>query len=183
MTSTSARRGPRRDQLYNRQRLLDAAHAAFLEDGVEGTPNRRIARLAGVGVTTLYRHFPTRHDLNRALFERLALESREVAEKASRIDDAWEAFVVVFTQGTTLSQRDLRLYDELARTTPGLDQRAREHAAQIVGPSVERARKAGKLATGLDVDDIAALMRLPYAVDAPARRRRLTAVMLNGLRA
>jgi AcrR family transcriptional regulator len=175
-------RKPRRDQVQNRERLLDAARAAFLEDGVDGTPSPRIARLAGVGTTTLYRHFPSRDELHRALFERLSRESRVVASRAAEIPDPWESFAFVFEQGCTLSRRDLGLYDELARSTPGLDRRAAEHAAEIVGPSVDRAHAAGVLDPQLDVRDIAELMRLPYAISDPGRRQRLTAVILAGLR-
>ncbi|HEY8547916.1 MAG TPA: helix-turn-helix domain-containing protein [Acidimicrobiales bacterium] len=58
---------PRRaDALRNRQRLLDAARAAFAEHGT-GASLEDVARRAGVGVGTLYRHFPHRDDLVEAL--------------------------------------------------------------------------------------------------------------------
>jgi AcrR family transcriptional regulator len=65
----------RADARRNRQRLLDVAHAAFLEHGVTASMDE-IARRAGVGSGTLYRHFPTREALILALvaddLERLA---------------------------------------------------------------------------------------------------------------
>ncbi|MEZ5091634.1 TetR/AcrR family transcriptional regulator [Nocardioides sp.] len=61
--------GPRRsDARRNRQSLLDAAASVFAQAGVEA-PVREIAREAGVGAGTIYRHFPTRADLVVAVFE------------------------------------------------------------------------------------------------------------------
>ena len=57
----------RADALRNQQALLDAAAAAFVEDGVDATV-RTIAARAGVGMGTLYRHFPTRADLIIAVY-------------------------------------------------------------------------------------------------------------------
>ena len=57
----------RADARRNEATLLDAAAAAFVDSGVE-VPVREIARRAGVGVGTIYRHFPTRGDLVVAVF-------------------------------------------------------------------------------------------------------------------
>jgi AcrR family transcriptional regulator len=71
----------RTDARRNRARLLDVAHAAFLERGVMASMDD-IARQAGVGIGTLYRHFPTRDDLILALvaddLERLATLADEL---------------------------------------------------------------------------------------------------------
>jgi AcrR family transcriptional regulator len=60
--------GKRADARRNEKALLDAAAAAFVESGVEA-PVRDIAARAGVGVGTIYRHFPTRADLIVAVFQ------------------------------------------------------------------------------------------------------------------
>ncbi|MFC0505262.1 TetR/AcrR family transcriptional regulator [Micromonospora costi] len=67
--SGSAQAAPRKraDALRNQQRLLDAAAAAFVAAGVDA-PVRDIAARAGVGVGTIYRHFPTRADLIVAVY-------------------------------------------------------------------------------------------------------------------
>ncbi|MGI5216373.1 TetR/AcrR family transcriptional regulator [Nocardia sp. CA-290969] len=66
---TPASPAPRKraDARRNEKTLLDAAAAAFVESGV-GVPVRDIARRAGVGVGTIYRHFPTRADLIVAVY-------------------------------------------------------------------------------------------------------------------
>ena len=59
---TGRRRGPRSDALRNRDLILDTAEQHFAEHGVAG-PLDAIAKKAGVGTATLYRHFPTRESL------------------------------------------------------------------------------------------------------------------------
>ena len=66
----------RRDARRNRERLVEAAHAVFAEQGLEA-PLDVIARRAGVGNATLYRHFPTRAALVDAVFwKAMVLPSR-----------------------------------------------------------------------------------------------------------
>ncbi|MBW0104965.1 TetR/AcrR family transcriptional regulator [Pseudonocardia sp. KRD291] len=65
--STSTRRGMRADAARNRELLLDAALAAFAADGTDATLDG-IAKSAGVGIGTLYRHFPTREALVEAVY-------------------------------------------------------------------------------------------------------------------
>jgi len=60
-------RSKRTDAVRNRQQLLDAAAAVFLDSGVNA-PVRQVAERAGVGMGTLYRHFPTRADLVVAVY-------------------------------------------------------------------------------------------------------------------
>jgi AcrR family transcriptional regulator len=62
-----AARPKRADALRNEKTLLDAAAAAFVASGVEA-PVRDVAARAGVGVGTIYRHFPTRADLIVAVY-------------------------------------------------------------------------------------------------------------------
>jgi AcrR family transcriptional regulator len=66
-TSPSASRGKRADAQRNEQALLAAAASVFVASGVDA-PIREIAAEAGVGIGTIYRHFPTRADLIVAVF-------------------------------------------------------------------------------------------------------------------
>src|SRR6266566_3886210 len=63
-----AARGMRADALRNYQKLLTAAAAAFTEHGADDVSLEEIARRAGVGIGTLYRHFPTRQALLEAVY-------------------------------------------------------------------------------------------------------------------
>ncbi|MBV9919192.1 MAG: TetR/AcrR family transcriptional regulator [Solirubrobacterales bacterium] len=79
----------RADARRNRERVLAAAREAFARGG-ESTALEEIARRAGVGIGTLYRHFPNRQALLEALYVN---EVEEVCRSAERLDDAdpWQA--------------------------------------------------------------------------------------------
>ncbi len=71
-------RKPRADSLRNRQRVLEAARAVFAADGPSGSLEA-VARAAGVGIGTLYRHFPTRQALFEAVYRREVEQLVELA--------------------------------------------------------------------------------------------------------
>src|SRR5919201_5326161 len=89
-TSTPNRRRPlRADALRNREHVLAAARAVFVEQGADA-PLDDIARRAGVGIATLYRRFPDRDALMRAVV--LDVLSRVGAEAARALEDDPTAF-------------------------------------------------------------------------------------------
>jgi AcrR family transcriptional regulator len=71
----------RRDAASNRRRILEAAATVFVEEGLDGSVEE-VARLAGVGVGTLYRHFPTKEALVHELVTHLLTEVIEVIDAA-----------------------------------------------------------------------------------------------------
>src|SRR5688572_21756341 len=77
------RPGRRRDAARNRQRLLEVADVAFRANGLDASLED-IARRAGVGIGTLYRHFPTRDDL---VVELVAADLERLAALADAADD------------------------------------------------------------------------------------------------
>ncbi len=173
-------RRPRQDQVRNRARLLSAARAVLKRDGLEASIEA-IARQAGVGPTTFYRHFPTKEALLMALLDDLAGAAREVAAGAAEHPDSWEAFAVLFTEGCALDPEDLALYDLIGRAGDRFARRGREQTAEIIGPAVLRAQADGCLRGDVAVEDVAALMRM--ADEAPgAGRARYVRVLLDGLR-
>ena len=82
-SETAARRRPRADGERNRSRLLEAAKAAFAEKGSAASLDE-IARAAGVGIGTLYRHFPTRDALIEAVYRK---ESEQLLAEAARLGE------------------------------------------------------------------------------------------------
>ncbi|MEZ5946002.1 MAG: TetR family transcriptional regulator [Hyphomonas sp.] len=74
-------RRPRADAERNRQRLLETAKAVFARDGAAASLEE-IARTAGVGIGTLYRHFPARDDLIEAVYQQ-AIGQLGVADRLS----------------------------------------------------------------------------------------------------
>src|SRR6201988_4020204 len=81
--SRKATRKPRLDAVRNRERVLEAAKTAFGAGGPEGSLEA-VARTAGVGIGTLYRHFPTRAALYEAVYRR---EVQQLAELAERLKE------------------------------------------------------------------------------------------------
>src|SRR5690348_12762834 len=80
----------RADARRNRERVLAAAREAFAERG-ESTSLEEVSRRAGVGIGTVYRHFPSRQALLEALY---VSEVEQVARTAAQLEDAepWQAF-------------------------------------------------------------------------------------------
>ena len=93
-------RGKRADALRNQQALLDAAAAVFVTSGVDA-PIREIAAAAGVGIGTIYRHFPTRADLVVAVY-------RHQVEACAEAGPALLASVGSPLRGTASVGRPLR---------------------------------------------------------------------------
>lgn len=181
MTATP-QRAPRKDQVRNRRRLLDAARLAFAEQGVE-LSIEALARAAGVGATTFYRHFPTKDDLVLQLLEDLAGGASQVAEEAAALADDWDAFRTVFARGCVLDDEGLRLFDALCKTSPQAAERGRAITASLVTPVVDRARRGGRLRQDVATEDVVALMRMADSASTPAQRETAHEVMLAGLRA
>ncbi len=98
MNISSNDRKPRADALRNRERILAKAKEAFTHAGAD-ISLEDVARQAGVGAGTLYRHFPTRDALlesvYRAEVEKLALEERQLAESLPPLE-ALRAWMLLF---------------------------------------------------------------------------------------
>src|SRR5438132_14221165 len=78
--SAGTARKPRADAVRNRERVLEAAKAVFSAGGPEASLEA-VARRAGVGIGTLYRHFPTREALFEAVYRREVDQLSELAEQ------------------------------------------------------------------------------------------------------
>jgi AcrR family transcriptional regulator len=83
-------RQPRSDVARNRRLLVEAAVESFHELGWD-VPLDTVARRAGVGNATLYRHFPTREDLYEAAFAAIRVRLATVLERFRDVDDGWQA--------------------------------------------------------------------------------------------
>ena len=78
--SAKSSRKPRADALRNRERVLEAAKTVFSAGGPDASLEA-VAREAGVGIGTLYRHFPTREALYEAVYRREVEQLSELAEE------------------------------------------------------------------------------------------------------
>jgi AcrR family transcriptional regulator len=151
----------RADALRNRQRILDAARKAFTEHGEQAQMDD-IARRAGLGVGTLYRHFMTKDAL---VGELIRLKLSEMAErvrlKFEEESDPWAAFEGGFREQVDVMARDAAHQNMTFVATPDALKIAAPAVAELRGAwsaVIDRAKQAGVLREDLAVDDIRTTM-------------------------
>lgn len=177
----------RTDARRNRSAVLEAAGAVFAEHGLDVSLNE-IARRAGVGNATLYRHFPTREALVAELFERQMERYLATAEDAVAADDPSAAFTQCITATCELQAANRALADllvSLQPVSPRVDaMRSRQYVA--IGRVIERAVGAGVVRADLRAADVAVLLVANAGLirrtadDAPGASARLVAMWLAG---
>ena len=186
---THSERPLRRDAERNRQRILEAARAAFAEDGLSVTLDE-IARRAGVGVGTIYRRFPDKEQLIDALFESRMNEFAAEAEAALLADDAWTGLVRFLERATEQHACDRGFKEVALSGTHGLERvaRARQLMFPLVSRLVARAQADGSLRADVEATDLpllqlmlGSLSECTREVDPEAWRRYL-GILTDGLR-
>ncbi len=185
---TPARRSLRSDALLNREKLLEAAAIAVRTRG-ERVPMAQVARLAGVGVGTLYRHFPTRNDLLRALTERslhgVLCRIQESVHDGPPASDALSRF---FEQ-TIKHRRELVLPlhggpETLDSKSQALEQEIREALEEVLVQGREDGSlRADVTATDVIIAGAQLAQPLPHVAPWDVLARRQARVYLAGLRA
>jgi AcrR family transcriptional regulator len=186
----------RADAQRNIGSLLEAAKAVFATSGVDA-PAKEIADVAGVGVGTLYRHFPQRSDLVKAVFQRevdacaaaaraLAATHEPVAALATWLHRYTEFLATKRGLATALHSGD-PAYGAL----PGY---FRQRLGPALGSLLEAAVASGEIRAGISAQDLlyaVANLCLPVADEAgrclPAGRevpysQRMVALLIDGLR-
>jgi AcrR family transcriptional regulator len=183
MAVAQGERAMRADARRNRERVLAAAHEVFSEEGA-GVQIEAIARRAGVGVGTLYRHFPTKEALIRELGRHLAAQCAADAAKALEMDDPWESVAWLVHRNAEGMARDAGLRETFASVR--LRDDCPFEAAQIEGgvaALLDRAQRAGVVRTDLNVDDFLALMcGLSATIERGVDPSRYADLLLDGLR-
>jgi AcrR family transcriptional regulator len=179
----------RADARRNRERVLTAAAVVFSEHGRDAQMDD-VASRAGVGVGTVYRHFPTKE----ALMEALAVDRFEkvlaAAKAALQRDDPWEAFVEAVWEGAELLSSD-RAFTEIVGELQGPMPLSDEFLTTMNdtwGEILRRAKDCGALRDDVVLDDIPMIMcgvgfatRKPHS--CPSAWRRHVAILIDGLRA
>jgi len=181
-------RKPRADALRNRERILEVAKEAFTQQGANASLDE-IAKQAGVGAGTLYRHFPTRDELIEGVYrnevEKLAAAAPRFAETMSPLEAlrAWMLLLVDYIAAKHIIASALnsvvggpsRLY-EGSRTTI--------HGA--IDQLVKRAKKSGELQKDLDASDLLrALIGVSHVgsgADWQQSAKRLVDILIAGSR-
>ena len=182
-----AARRPRADAVRNRERVLEAAKAVFSAGGPEASLEA-VARQAGVGIGTLYRHFPTREALFEAVYRR---EVEQLADLAEQLKTAaapaealrrWLRSNVAFVATKKGMSKALAL---AAHRPSELSAYSFERLTKAVGALLDRAAAAGEIRGDISPEDLLrALIGMCYMNDQPgwqASVLRLVEVFVDGL--
>ena len=183
-------RAPRRqraDAQRNIASLLEAAKSVFAESGVDA-PAKEIADLAGVGVGTLYRHFPLRSDLVKAVLEHeidacaAAAPALAAAHEPGAALEKWLSRYTEFLATKRGFAAALHSGDPAFDALPGY---FFERVAPALGSLLEAATATGEIRADISAGDLLraiALLCLPVPGEGIAYSQRMVAVLIDGLR-
>jgi AcrR family transcriptional regulator len=177
----------RADACRNRERLLESARTVFAARG-SGATVEEIAKAAGVGVGTLYRHFPRRIDLVEAVYREDVEGLVALAAQLSDTAGPWEALVgwlEGFVRYAQAKRTFLTELHEAFEKSPDLAVQSREKIAEAVGTVLMRAQGAGAARDDLDQYDLMQLVGgMCMARNATLEQNeRLLTFLLDGIRA
>ncbi|HEX3778764.1 MAG TPA: helix-turn-helix domain-containing protein [Pseudonocardiaceae bacterium] len=184
-SETQAEKPLRADARRNRARVLDVAQEMFIAKGM-AVPIDAIAERAGVGVGTVYRHFPTKEALFQAIMTRRI--EQVVAKARARADtpDAGAAFFGFFTEMVEQIESSKGLHDALTEAGIKLDAAIGDLGQQLMvalDVLLDRAKRAGAVRTDISVVEVKALMTgLSLMIKQGGDPRLTLDVVLAGLR-
>jgi AcrR family transcriptional regulator len=151
----------RADARRNRERILDAARETFSEYGSEAQMDE-IARRAGVGVGTLYRHFPTKDLLVGELIKlKLGDFAARARAKFEQDDRPWESFAELIREQAEIASRDASQQRMIFAMTHEALVEAGPTIGELTGAVkalIDRAKAAGAVREDLVVSDVRTLM-------------------------
>ena len=191
METPAYRDSLRADARLNRERILAAARVSFVERGAD-VPLEEIAARAGVGIATLYRRFPDRAALQRAVA--LDVLTRVGQEARAAIDEEPDAFsALVRYMRRALAMQVSAVVPALLGSVDLEDEEfraVRMESATLMEAMIERAQAEGALRPGIAFGDIGLLLvrlsrplpgTLDRAVDLEMAQRHLT-LLIDGMR-
>lgn len=181
-----ARRPLRADAQRNYDRLIEVARETFTKLGGD-TPLEEVARRAGVGIGTLYRHFPNRLDLLEAIYREDVDRLSALARTLSVDLDPWDAMEAWLGEFSAYAATKRVLFQEIVAVA-GKDAQVFIHSRAAIGEAADLvvggAQRAGVVRADIEVTDVTRLVggctMMPGA-DAEQQRRMLRLV-LDGLR-
>ena len=186
--SLSVDRKPRSDAQRNRERILEVAKEAFTRSGAY-TSLDDIAKQAGVGPGTLYRHFPTRDELLEAVYrtevEKLAKAERKFAETLPPVE-ALRAWLLLFVDYIATKRIIAPALNTLAGGPSKLFEASYAQVWEAIRALVKRAIKSGDIRKDLDpIDLLRALIGVANVATSPdwqQSARRLVDILIAGSR-
>ena len=189
-TEGTGTRPLRADARRNRARILEVAQQVFATEGINA-PIDDIAGRAGVGVGTIYRHFPTKEALFQAIVVHRIESTAENIRAQLDAPDPGAAFFGLFHQLLEHSLMSKDLFDAMAASS-GTDLTAlsAQHGDSMLaalGDLLARAQRAGAVRPEVSAADVKGLMLGAHAIqrhhqDDPATAARLIDIICDGLR-
>ncbi|MFI6859620.1 TetR/AcrR family transcriptional regulator [Streptomyces sp. NPDC050421] len=165
----------RSDAMDNRERILDAARALLSADGLE-VPMREIARRAGVGPATLYRHFPTKQVLVAEAFAGQLDACRTIVDAGCADPDPWRGLCRVIEEICELHARDRGFTEAFLSTLPGApDVAGRAYTVKAVAGLAQRAKDAGRLRSDFVLDDLILVLMANKGIHATSTTTQVMA--------
>jgi AcrR family transcriptional regulator len=186
-TETSFRK-PRADALRNRERILNVARDAFTRDGASVSLDD-IAKQAGVGPGTLYRHFPTREALLEAVYrtelEKLAAAEKEFATTMPPVE-ALREWMRLFVDYMATKLIIVPALNTMAGCSPKVMESSGELIRDAIDGLVKRAIESGDIRPDLDPLDLlralAGVSNVAPVPEWPESAKRLVDILILGSR-
>jgi AcrR family transcriptional regulator len=186
---STAVRKPRADAERNRVRLLETAKAAFAEKG-SGASLDEIARTAGVGAGTLYRHFPTRDALVAAVYRN---ETDQLVAAADRLAETYppvtalREWLLLFVDYIATKHGMSEVLNSIVGGTSELYSASTAQVKQAIAKLVDRAVLSGDIRLELDPLDLlralAGVANIGLGPDGERAAKRLIDILIAGIRA
>nr|HEV8009151.1 TetR/AcrR family transcriptional regulator [Bradyrhizobium sp.] len=181
-------RKPRADAVRNRERVLEAAKAVFSAGGPDASLEA-VARRAGVGIGTLYRHFPTRESLFEAVYRREVQQLGELAEQLKSEAAPVDALRRWLRSNVEFVATKKGMSAALALAVQGsseLSAYSFDRLTKAVGALLDRAVATGEIRSDISPEDVLrTLVGMCYMHDQPGWQRsvlRMVDVFVDGLR-
>src|ERR1700687_278391 len=181
-------RRPRADAVRNRERVLEAAKAVFSAGGPDASLEA-VAKRAGVGIGTLYRHFPTRDALFEAVYRREVQQLGELAEALQTEADPVDALRRWLRSNVEFVATKKGMSAALALAVQGsseLSAYSFDRLTKAVGALLDRAVAAGEIRSDISPEDVLrTLVGMCYMHDQPGWQNsvlRMVDVFVDGLR-
>jgi AcrR family transcriptional regulator len=184
----AASRKPRADGERNRARLLETAKAAFAEKG-SGASLDEIARTAGVGAGTLYRHFPTRDALVAAVYrnetDQLVAAADRLAETHAPVT-ALREWLLLFVDYIATKHGMHEVLNSIVGGTSDLYSASTAQVKQAIAKVVDRAVASGDIRLDIDPLDLlralAGVANIGLGPDGERAAKTLVDILIAGIR-
>jgi AcrR family transcriptional regulator len=187
-SESAAVRKPRADAERNRARLLETAKGVFAEKGSAASLDE-IARIAGVGAGTLYRHFPTRDALVAAVYRNETGQLVAAADRLAKTQPpvtALREWLLLFVDYMATKHGMSELLNSIAGGTSDLYSASMAQMKQAIARLADRAVASGEIRLDLDPLDLlralAGVANIGVGSDGERAAKRLVDILIAGVR-